>query len=56
MEGALIRPKPFCMSGLVASHDDVSGCSTPVSMQLLDLGSILVAYKQPDFRLKMQKT
>ena len=30
----------------VASCDDVSGCSTPVSMQLLDLGSILVAYKQ----------
>ena len=31
---------------LVASRDDVNRCFTPVSMQLLDLGSILVAYNQ----------
>ena len=30
----------------MASLDDVSGYCMPVSMQLLDLGSILVAYKQ----------
>ena len=28
----------------VALHDDISGCSMPLSMHLLDLGLILIAY------------
>ena len=30
----------------VTSRDDVTGCSTSVSMQSLDLGSIFIAYIQ----------